>query len=271
LEGASFSYPGREDEPALEKLSLQIDQGEFLALAGLNGAGKSTFCYLLNALLLPSTGRVFSCGLDTSSKESLSGIRRQVGLVMQNPDNQILAPTVEDDVAFSPENLGLPREEIGIRVEEALEAMELTGLRRREPHLLSVGEKKRLALAGVLATRPKVLVSDESTSMLDPPTRAEVIRLFSWLREEKGMTIIHATHRPEEMIAADRMLLLAGGQILFDGKPERFFEGRELVEREGFQPPVLFRLAKALEARGYSMPPNPMDTGKVVEQLWPSS
>jgi energy-coupling factor transport system ATP-binding protein len=271
LEDAAFYYPGRDDEPALDKLSLQINQGEFLALAGLNGAGKSTFCYLLNGLLLPSNGRVLSCGMDTSRKANLSEIRRQVGLVMQNPDNQILAPTVEDDVAFGLENLGLPREEMVSRVEEALEAMELSALRRREPHLLSVGEKKRLALAGVLAARPKVLVSDESTSMLDPPTRDEVMRLFFWLREEKGMTIIHTTHRPEEMLAADRVLLLVGGRILFDGPPERFFDGLELVEREGFQPPALLRLARALESRGYSMPAKPSDTEKVVEQLWPSS
>jgi energy-coupling factor transport system ATP-binding protein len=253
----------------LRNLSLQVDKGEFLALAGLNGAGKSTLCYLLNALLLPSTGRVLSCGLDTRSRENLQRIRRRVGLVMQNPDNQILAPTVEDDVAFGPENLGLPRQEIKARVEEALQAMEITSLRRREPHLLSVGEKKRVALAGVLATHPEVLVSDESTSMLDPPTRSEIMRLFSHLQEEKGMTIIHATHRPEEMMAAGRVLLLAGGRMLFYGRPQELFDDRELAQREGFRPPLLFRLAKALEARGFDVPPNPLDAEKVVELLCP--
>jgi len=252
-------------------LSLRVNRGEFLAVAGLNGAGKSTFCYLLNALLLPSTGRVLACGLDTRSRENIPEIRRRVGLVMQNPDNQILAPTVEDDVAFGLENLGLPREEIRSRVEEALEAMGLTGLRRREPHLLSVGEKKRLALAGVLATQPKVLVSDEATSMLDPPTREEVMRLFSRLHEEKGMTVVHATHRPEEMMAAGRVVFLEEGRIIFDGRPEELFADRDPAQSRGFRSPVLFRLAREMEARGYAMPPKPLETGKVVEKLCPSS
>ncbi len=264
----SFIYPGGEGIPALDGISLEIAEGELMAIAGLNGSGKSTLCRLLNALLLPARGKVISCGLDTALPENLFEIRRQVGLIMQNPDNQIVGPTVEEDVAFGPENLALRRDEIHARVEEALEAMHLTALREREPHLLSLGEKKRLAAAGAMALRPRVLVSDESTSMLDAPTRAETISLFKRLRDEQGITVIHATHRPEEILAADRVALLGSGRLLFEGSPHALFEKVELSEAHGLRPTALYHLVRELEQRGCRLPGTALEAKEVAEGLW---
>lgn len=270
FDDVTFYYPGRGTIPALDGLRLEVREGEFVAVAGLNGSGKSTLCRLINGLILPLRGKVLTGGLDTADPENLPEIRRQVGLIMQNPDNQIVGPTVEDDVAFGLENLALPRPEMEARVDEVLQVMELSGLRRREPHLLSSGEKKRLAVAGALATRPRILVSDESTSMLDPPTRMEIMELYSRLRKERGLTIVHATHRPEEIMAADRVVLLGSGRILFDGSPEKLFRDGEFSADHGLTSPALFRLARELEARGFTMPRKPLDTKEVVECLWAS-
>ena len=269
-EEVSFAYPGREGALVLRNITLQIKQGEFVALSGLNGSGKSTLCRLFNALLLPAQGRVISCGMDTALPGNLSRIRSLVGLIMQNPDNQIVGPTVEDDVAFGPENLALPRDEIRSRVEEALQAMGLSALRDREPHLLSLGERKRLAVAGVLAMRPHVLISDESTSMLDPPSRAETIELFKRLRDELGITVIHATHRPEEIMAADRVMLLGGGSLLFAGSPDDLFREPELTREHGLRPPAIHLLVRELELRGCPLGNGPWDPEEVAEQLWVS-
>lgn len=271
FEDVAFDYPGANSIPALEGISLQIGEGEFIAVAGLNGSGKSTLCRLINALFLPSQGKVFSCGLDTSLQHNLAEIRMRVGLIMQNPDNQIVGPTVEDDVAFGPENLGLSREEIGRRVDEALDAMELTAMRGREPHLLSFGERKRLAVAGVMALNPRIIVSDESTSMLDPPMRAETIKLFQRLRAEMGITVIHATHRPEEILAADRVALLGNGHLLFAGKPEELFENHEMAAEHGLHLPSLYILARELGRRGYPVPAGALEAEEVAERLWASS
>jgi energy-coupling factor transport system ATP-binding protein len=271
FEDATFYFPDRGSVPALEGLRLEIGEGEFLAVAGLNGSGKSTLCRLINGLILPARGKVITAGLDTTVRENIPEIRRQVGLIMQNPDNQIVGPTVEDDVAFGLENLGLPRPAMVARVEEILEAMELIELRHREPHLLSMGERKRLAVAGALSTNPRILVSDESTSMLDPPTRAEVIKLYSRLRDEKGITVIHATHQPEEIMVADRVILLGGGRLLFDGTPDVLFEDAETAAEHGLRIPDLLLLALELEARGYPIPRRPLSAMDIVEEIWASS
>ena len=271
FEDVAFAYAGANGASALEGISLEVAAGEFVAVAGLNGSGKSTLCRLVNALFLPQRGKVFSCGLDTSLAHNLPEIRTRVGLVMQNPDNQIVGPTVEDDVAFGPENLGLPREEIARRVEEALQAMELTDLRGREPHLLSFGERKRLALAGVLALHPRVIVSDESTSMLDPPTRAETMELLLRLRAEMGITVIHATHRPEEILAADRVALLAQGRMLFSGRPGQLFEDGALAAAHGLRPPPLHVLAHELGRHGFDVAGAYLEAEEVAERLWASS
>lgn len=269
-EDVSFAYPGREDIPALYDISLEIGQGEFVALAGKNGSGKSTLCRLLNALILPARGKVTACGLDTAVPENLTGIRSLVGLIMQNPDNQIVGPTVEDDVAFGPENLGLPRDEIRLRVEEAMEALGLSALRRREPHLLSAGEKKRLAVAGVLAMRPRVIVSDESTSMLDPPTRRETIALYERLREQLNITVIHVTHHPEEMLAADRVLLLGDGRLLYSGDPRELFDEEGLCGEYGLRAPAMYLLVRELERKGYAVPGTSLEVKEVADRLWAS-
>ncbi|MDY6795323.1 MAG: ATP-binding cassette domain-containing protein [Actinomycetota bacterium] len=271
LENVSFSYPGREEQPSLENLSTILAPGEFVAVAGHNGAGKSTLCHLLNSLLLPCSGRVVSCGLDTREKSALPEIRRRVGLVMQNPDNQIVGPTVEDDVAFGPENLGLERDEIERRVEDALEIMRISSMRHREPHLLSLGERKRLAIAGVLAMNPDILVSDESTSMLDPPARRDIMRLFDRLREDRGITVIHSTHRSDEILVADRVVLLVGGRLAYDGTTQEFFSSSLPADRKGLHAPPLYRLARELELRGFSMPEKPLQSGEVLECLRASS
>jgi energy-coupling factor transport system ATP-binding protein len=271
FEDVTFCYPGRETVSALEGLSLEIRAGEFLAVAGLNGSGKSTLCRLINGLILPARGRVLTTGMDTAIAGNLPEIRRRVGLIMQNPDNQIVGPTVEDDVAFGLENLALPRPEMEARVAETLGLMDLGGLSHREPHLLSMGERKRLAVAGALAVYPNILVSDESTSMLDPPTRAETIQLYSRLREERGITIIHATHQPEEIMAADRVVLLAVGRLLYDGTPDALFENAHIAAGQGLHAPALFLLARELEARGFDMPRKPLRAEEIVEGLWASS
>ncbi len=271
LDEVSLLYPGREHSPALQGISLAVREGEFVALAGLNGSGKSTLCRLINGLLLPTEGRVFVHGLDTSAPGELARIRAWVGLIMQDPDHQIVASTVEDDVAFGPENLGLPREEIAARVEEALLLAGLTGLRRRQAHLLSLGEKKRLALAGALAMRPRILVSDECTAMLDEAGREELLVSLLRLREERGLTLLHVTHRPEEMLLADRLLLLEGGRIVYDGAPHAFFQEKEMLERSRLRPPQLLVLAWELQERGLAAPAYPRKVHELVEELCASS
>ncbi len=268
FEEVSFAYPGHEDTPALRDITLTVREGEFLMLVGLNGSGKSTLCRMINALLLPSSGRVLSCGLDTSLADNLAAIRGRVALVMQNPENQIVGPTVEDDVAFGPENLGLPREEIAERVAEALRILHLEELREREPHLLSEGEKKRLALAGALAMRPRVLVSDESTSMLDTSSRLGTLSLLKQLQEARGLTVVHATHHADELPAADRVVLLSSGSIAFDGTPEGFFAPGGPAGESGMEEPPLLALARELADMGFRVARRPMSAEEVLESLW---
>jgi len=266
-----FRYPERHGFPALEGINLRVEEGECVALVGPNGAGKSTFCRLINGLLLPNRGKVITCGMDTADPSSLAEIRRCAALVLQNPDNQIIGATAEDDVAFGLENFAIPQEEMRLRVEEALASMHLTRLRHREPHLLSMGEKKRLNLACALAMRPRLLVSDESTSMLDPPTRSETFCLISRLREKTGMTVIHATHQPEEIMACDRVLVLQEGRLVFDGGPGEFFEKGGPATEIGLRPPALFLLARELQAKGIPMPRRVLRAEEVAESLWASS
>lgn len=267
FEDVTLRYPGREDSPALCGISFAVREGEFVAVTGLNGSGKSTLCRLVNGLLLPTEGRVIVHGLDTSVPADLARIRAWVGLIMQDPDHQIVASTVEDDVAFGPENLGLPREEIASRVEEALRLAGLSGLRQRQAHLLSLGEKKRLAMAGVLAMRPLLLVSDECTAMLDPLGREEMLANLLRLREERGLTLLHVTHRPEEILYADRLMLLEGGRIIYDGSPTAFFQEKQILERSRLHLPELLLLARELRKRGLAAPANPRDVHELLEGL----
>lgn len=271
MRGVSFTYPGRA-EAALWGIDLRVEEGELVILTGLNASGKSTLCRLANGLRLPREGKVLVGGLDTSDPANLREIRRSVSLIMQNPDHQIVASTVEDDIAFGLENLGLPREEIASRVEEMLQRLDLAPLRHRQPHLLSLGEKKRLALAGALAVRPRLLVSDESTSMLDMAARREVFSWFLALREELGLAVLHVTHHPEEMLAADRVVVLHQGRVSFDGPPGELFRDSGLVDRLRLQVPRLLALAGELRARGMERIPEwPLSPQELVEGIWASA
>lgn len=224
VEAVHFQYRGRGEQAivALDGVSLTVGEGERVAILGRNGSGKSTLAKHLNGLLLPTGGRVLVNGVDTRDSDRRRDIRRTVGMVFQNPDNQLVATIVEEDVAFGPENLGLPSDEIRRRVEEALERVDLLHLRRRPPHLLSGGQKQRVAIAGVLAMHPRVLVLDESTAMLDPLGRAEVRAAVRRLHAE-GTTVIAVTHFMEEAVEADRVVVMDAGRIVLDGVPRDVF------------------------------------------------
>ena len=241
FENVHFTYPEDELE-SLCGVSLEIEKGSFVAVLGRNGSGKSTLAKHMNAILQPSEGKVWIRGIDTADEEKLLEVRRSVGLVFQNPDNQIVANVVEDDVAFAPENLGVPPEEIRRRVDAALRQVGMYEYRMHAPHLLSGGQKQRVAIAGVLAMEPEVLVLDEPTAMLDPQGRQEVIRTVTALCREKGMTVVLITHHMEECIGADRLIIMADGYITADGSPAQVFAQVELMERAGLDVPEITRV-----------------------------
>ncbi len=244
-------YPGLPD--VLQGVDLTLAPGEFVVLTGPNGCGKTTLARHLNGLLLPQRGTVQVDGLASSDPE----VRRLVGMVFQEPEAQIVAPVVEEDLAFGLENLGLKREEMRARVDWALERLDLTDVRRSEPHLLSGGQKQRLALAGVLAMKPRYLVLDEPTTMLDPFSRHEVIELLQDLRRQDGVAIILVTHRLEEALAADRVLVMDRGRVRFTGEAAALFQEVALIEELGLDLPDLTRLGEGLRARGFE-PPRPV-------------
>lgn len=248
LRGVCFAYPdAAEDSPSLNGVTVDIAAGEWVALVGSNGSGKSTFAKICNALLQPSQGACFVMGLDSSQEGNIREIRRNVSLVFQNPEDQIVASIVEEDVAFGPENLALPSEEIRERVDEALALVGLQEYRHRGSFSLSGGQKQRLALAGALAMRPKALLLDESTSMLDPEGRETFLACLRGLRS-KGMTILQITHRMEEAVEADRVLVLQKGYLEWDGVPKDFFD--ETYLRWHFEEPPEIALYRALRKKG---------------------
>lgn len=267
VQGVSFTYPGTT-VPALENINLTIKPGEYLAITGPNGSGKSTLARLLNALLRPGQGRVLVDGLDTRDDNSTVAIRRRVGMVFQDPDNQLVAATVEDDVAFGLENLELPPAEIRQRVTSALEAVDLADLRTRPPHLLSGGQKQRVALAGVLAMEPRYLVLDEATAMLDPVTREEVLQKVQQLRQEKGLAVIHITHLMEEALQAERMVILKAGRLLSSGRPVDLMQKEEVLAQVGFKIPVTLALIKSLRQQGLKLPANLVTVEELARALW---
>jgi energy-coupling factor transport system ATP-binding protein len=240
-ERVSFSYPGSA-QPALSDVSLDLRQGEYVGVVGPNGGGKSTLVRLLNGLLKPESGRVLVSGRDPA-KEPFE-VRKYLGVLFQNPENGLVAPFVEDDVAFGLENLGVPREEMRERVARAVRAVGLRGYERREPHTLSGGEKQRVALAGLLATGPEILVLDEPTSMLDAAGRREVLEYLRALRSDR--TVLHMTHHLEELLEADRILVLNGGALVADETPERLFSDPALLRENRLVLPVVPRLALEL-------------------------
>ncbi len=254
VENLSFSYADEGERPVLKNISLEIERGSFVAVLGHNGSGKSTLAKHFNAILLPTEGRVLVNGMDTRDEERLLDIRGAVGMVFQNPDNQIVASVVEDDVAFAPENLGVPPDEIRRRVDEALKCVGMYEHRLHAPHLLSGGQKQRVAIAGVIAMQPQCIVMDEPTAMLDPIGRREVLQAIRQLRHETGMTVVLITHHMEECIKADRLIVMSGGVIAADGTPREVFSQVEMMKREGLRSPETTELAHALIKEGFDLP-----------------
>ena len=252
-ENLRFSY--EEDAvPVLDGLSLEIARGSFTAILGHNGSGKSTLAKLFNGILLPESGRVTVNGNDTADETHTLDVRRTVGLVFQNPDNQIVASVVEDDVAFAPENLGVPSAEIRERVDAALRSVGMYEFRLHAPHLLSGGQKQRVAIAGVLAMRPECIVLDEPTAMLDPVGRREVLETVERLRREHGMTVVLITHHMDECIGADRLIVMSKGRIVLDGAPREVFSRVEDMRAEGLAVPETTALLYGLNAHGAQLP-----------------
>jgi len=267
-EGVGFKYHETDEESwALSEIDLSIAEGEFVVILGPNGSGKSTLAKHFNALLLPTCGKMWVGGMLTSQEENHWQIRQMAGMVFQNPDNQIVATTVEEDVAFGPENLGLPSEEIRQRVEEALEIVGMTAYRHHAPHLLSGGQKQRVAIAGVLAMRPKCLILDEPTAMLDPRGRTEVMETVARLNKKEGITVILITHFMEEAVAADRVIIMEKGRIVMTGSPQETFLRVEELRALGLDAPPVVELANQLRSAGVEIPPSVLTVDDLVEQL----
>ena len=253
IENLHYTYPGDEFE-SLKGVSFEIERGSFVAILGHNGSGKSTLAKHLNAIVLPSEGSVKINGIDTCDEDNLLTIRSTVGMVFQNPDNQIVANVVEDDVAFAPENLGVPSAEIRERVDNALKAVDMYEFRLHAPHLLSGGQKQRVAIAGIIAMQPEVIVLDEPTAMLDPKGRREVIDTVTKLCREKGITIVLITHHMSECINADRVAVMSNGEIVADGTPQAVFSQVELMHSEGLAVPATTEIMWQLNKNGFALP-----------------
>lgn len=269
LKDVAFSYD-EQGANALNGVSLDIKKGEYVALVGHNGSGKSTLAKLLNGLISAKEGQVVVCGValeESSTNEEIFFVRRNVGMVFQNPDNQMVASIIEDDVAFGPENLGLKREDIIERVEFALNSVGMYDYRMRAPNKLSGGQKQRVAIAGVLALKPEIMVLDESTSMLDPQGRDEVLKIVKKLNKEKGKTVVHITHFMDEVADADRVIMLKKGKIVFSGTPYNAFLDEELINECGLEVPRVQRLAGMLRNRGMKLPDRLFSAAELGEEI----
>ena len=266
IDNVSFKY--QEETPyVIDGLSLTVEKGEFICVLGKNGSGKSTLAKLLNGMLLPTSGDISVFDMDVKDKNSIFDIRKKVGVVFQNPDNQMVATIVEDDIAFGPENIGLPREEIGERIDFALTSTGMQNYRQSMGQRLSGGQKQRVAIAGVLAIKPDVLILDESTSMLDAKGRKEVMDVVKKLNQENGVTVISITHYMEEVIQADRVIVLSDGKIALSGTPEEIFNQKDKLNELGLELPVPARIKEKLEKNGVEISGNPLDESALGEQL----
>ena len=266
FENVHYTYPGDELE-SLCGVDLTIEKGSFVAVLGHNGSGKSTLAKHMNAILVPDAGRVLIDGIDTADEARMLELRRRVGMVFQNPDNQIVANVVEDDVAFAPENLGVPPAEIRRRVDASLRLVGMYDYRLHAPHLLSGGQKQRVAIAGVIAMQPEIIVLDEPTAMLDPQGRKEVVDTAYALCRARGMTVVFITHHMDECIDADRLIVLSNGSVVADGKPAEVFANRALMEREGLDVPETTRLLGDLRAAGMSLPEERLDVEGCADEI----
>ena len=270
VEHLAYTYPGLDDEAGVvvfEDLNLTVEEGTFVAVLGTNGCGKSTLAKHFNSILLPTGGRVFVCGIDTSNEERIMAVRRSVGMVFQNPDNQIVANVVEEDVAFGPENLGISSPEIRHRVNKALKQVGMYEYREHAPHLLSGGQKQRIAIAGVIAMEPRCIVLDEPTAMLDPRGRREVIETISRLNREKGITVVLITHHMDEAAKADRVVVLHKGKVAADGTPREVFTQVELLHDIGLAAPDAVELCWELNKQGFDLPLDKLDPEECAQTL----
>ena len=266
-----FTYPGVEDAPGavvFEDMNLTIEQGSLVAILGSNGCGKSTLAKHFNSILLPCGGKVWVNGMDTSDEYKLIAIRRNVGMVFQNPDNQIVANVVEEDVAFGPENLGMASPEIRHRVDNALAQVGMSKYAQHAPHLLSGGQKQRVAIAGVIAMAPKCIVLDEPTAMLDPRGRSEVMQTITKLNREKGITVVLITHHMDEAAQCDRVVVMHSGKVASDGTPKEVFSDVELMHDLGLAAPETVELCYELNKLGFDLPLDQLDEIECAQALY---
>ena len=269
-EHLAYTYPGMDNMPGVavfKDLDLSIEEGTFVAVLGMNGCGKSTLAKHFNSILLPCGGRVLVCGIDTANEDRLMVVRRNVGMVFQNPDNQIVANVVEEDVAFGPENLGIASPEIRNRVDRALKQVGMYEYREHAPHLLSGGQKQRIAIAGVIAMEPKCIVLDEPTAMLDPRGRREVMETIRRLNREKRITVVLITHHMDEAAQADRVVVMHKGSVAADGAPEAVFSQVELLHGIGLAAPDSVELCWQLKQEGFDLPLNKLAPEECAQAL----
>ena len=271
VEHLAYQYPGVEDTPGVtvfEDMNLKVEDGSFVAILGSNGCGKSTLAKHFNSILLPCGGKVMVCGMDTANEERLMAVRRSVGMVFQNPDNQIVANVVEEDVAFGPENLGISSAEIRRRVDNALQQVGMSEYAQHAPHLLSGGQKQRVAIAGIIAMEPKCIVLDEPTAMLDPRGRREVIDTITKLNREKKITVVLITHHMDEAAKAQRVVVLHKGKVAADGAPKEVFSQVELLHEMGLAAPETVELCWELNKHGFSLPLDRLNETECAQTLY---
>ena len=271
VEHLNFAYPGVDDTPGVAvftDLDLTVEEGSFVAILGGNGCGKSTLAKHFNAILLPSGGKVYVCGYDTSDEEQIIVIRQRVGMVFQNPDNQIVANVVEEDVAFGPENLGISSAEIRRRVDQALKQVGMYEFREHAPHLLSGGQKQRIAIAGIIAMQPKCIVLDEPTAMLDPRGRKEVMDTIRQLNQDKKITVVLITHHMDEAAMAQRVVVLHKGSVAADGAPREVFRQVKLLHDIGLAAPDTVELCYELNQNGFDLPLDTLDIEQCAQALY---
>jgi energy-coupling factor transport system ATP-binding protein len=264
-----FKYTeGEADAPfALDGVNLEIKEGEFVVIIGHNGSGKSTLSKLMNGIHMPTEGHIVIDGIDTTDETQIWEIRKRAGMVFQNPDNQLVATIVEEDVAFGPENLGLPSDEIRRRVDEALETVSMSAYKRKAPHHLSGGQKQRVAIAGILAMKPKCIIFDEPTAMLDPSGRKEVVQTIEHLNKNEKITVIHITHYMDEAIHADRVLVMDRGKIVMEGTPKQVFSQVEALKALGLDVPQVTLVSHKLKSMGYNISDENLTVDELVAEL----
>lgn len=264
-----FRYADEKDPDkfALKNINLHIKEGEFVVIIGHNGSGKSTLSKLFNGIYLPTTGKIFINGIDTCDEEKIWEIRKTAGMVFQNPDNQLVATIVEEDVAFGPENLGVPSEEIRERVDQALKTVRMEAYRRKAPHHLSGGQKQRVAIAGILAMKPRCIIFDEPTAMLDPSGRKEVVETILHLNKVEKMTVVHVTHYMDEAVDADRIIVMDKGEIVLEGSPKQVFSQVARLKEIGLDVPQVTLLSHELSKKGYRVSKENLTVEELVNEL----